>query len=158
VGDPPDMERYYAPPVLRGTKSIETTATAAEAYARVADVAHYPTWQSFVVQADVLERDADGRAVLVATRLDAKVKELDATLRYTYDAPHRVSWHLERGDLKGLDGSFEVDGTGATTRVTLTVAVDPGMRLGLLLRGPVEERVRARVLDGTLDELAATLA
>lgn len=157
MGDPPDMERYYAAAVLRGQKTIETTATAAEAYARVADVAQYPSWQSFVIGTDVLERDDKGRPTLVAARLDAKVKVLAATLRYAYDAPRRVSWSLERGDLKGLDGSFTIDAAGPTTRITLDVAVDPGRRLGLLMRGPVEERVRARVLDGTLDELAALL-
>ena len=42
--------------------------------------------------------------------------------------------------------------------VTHDLRVDPGFRLGLLLRGPVEERVRTRVLDGALDGLAEYVA
>jgi ribosome-associated toxin RatA of RatAB toxin-antitoxin module len=143
--------------VLRGEKSIEVPVPASEAYARVADVEGYPAWQTFIAEAEVEERDAAGRPLVVASRLDAKVKVLSARLRYTYAEPTQVSWTLDHGDMKGLDGSFTVEPVGDTrSRITLVVAVDPGMRLGLLLRGPVEDKVRARVVDGTLDELAAT--
>ena len=42
--------------------------------------------------------------------------------------------------------------------MTHDLRVDPGLRLGLLLRGPVEERVRTRVLDGALEGLAEFVA
>ena len=41
--------------------------------------------------------------------------------------------------------------------MTYAVQVDPGRRLGLLLHGGVADRVRARVVDGAVDDLRARL-
>ena len=42
--------------------------------------------------------------------------------------------------------------------MTHRLLIDPGMRLGLLLRGPVEDRVRNSVLNGAESGLAKALA
>jgi ribosome-associated toxin RatA of RatAB toxin-antitoxin module len=143
--------------MLQGTKTAVVPADPAAVYAVVADVERYPEWQSFVAEVDVLERDGEGRPSLVAARLDAKATVINARLRYAYDEPSGVRWSYEHGDVKDVRGSFVLAAADGGTAVTYDVAVDPGFKLGLLLRGPVEERVRARVLDGTLDELAATV-
>ncbi len=145
--------------MLKGDATTEITAPAADVYARLADVEAYPSWQSFVSDVDVRERDDDGRPVLVASRLDAKVSILKAVLRYQYDAPNAITWTYEDGDLKDMTGGYRIEPLlGGLASVRMEVMVDPGFKLGLLLRGPAETKVRNRVLNGTLRELAATFA
>ena len=60
--------------------------------------------------------------------------------------------------MKDLDGRFLVDVKDKLTVVTHKLLVDPGMKLGLLLRGPVEEKVRNSVLNGAESGLAKALA
>ena len=145
--------------MITGAQSLDVPAAQDLVFARLADIAAYPSWQSFVTDADVRDTDGEGRATLVEARLDAKVTALKATLRYAYHGAEKVSWTYVDGDLKDMHGSFTL-ATGAagagSTAVTMDVAVDPGFRLGLLLRGPVEGKVRNAVLDGTLRGLAAT--
>ena len=75
-------------------------------------------------------------------------------LRATRDEPRRVAWRSESGDLKALNGAFDIaDAGGGRTRATFGLEVDPGRRLGLLLRGSVGDRLRDRILDGMLDGL-----
>lgn len=144
--------------MLDGTRATELAVPAAEAWAVVADVAAYPSWQRLVDHVDVRERDGDGRAVVVGTALDAGIKIIALELRYAYDAGREVRFDLVRGDVKALHGAWTVAPAGAgACRVTYAVQVDPGLRLGLLLRGGVADRVRARVVDGALEDLRARL-
>ena len=62
------------------------------------------------------------------------------------------------GDLKDMQGLFTVKAHDALSVVTHRLLVDPGMRLGMLLRGPVEDRVRNSVLNGAERGLAKALA
>ena len=65
-----------------------------------------------------------------------------------------MAWRSEGGDLKALSGAFDIaDAGGGRTRTTFALEVDPGRRLGLLLRGSVGDRLRDRILDGMLDGL-----
>jgi ribosome-associated toxin RatA of RatAB toxin-antitoxin module len=140
--------------VLEGSRATELPLPAAEAYAVVAAVEGYPAWQSLVDHVDVRERDAEGRPLVVATALDAGIRVLRLELRYAYDPPAAVRWELVRGDVKALRGSWEVEPLGgAASAVTYRLEVDPGRTLGLVLRGGVADRVRAKVIDGTLEDL-----
>ena len=95
-----------------------------------------------------------GTATSVRAEADAKVTSLTLMLRATRDEPHRVAWRSESGDVKALSGAFELVEIGAgRTRATFQLEVDPGFKLGLLLRGPVADRLRERVLGGMLDGL-----
>jgi hypothetical protein len=57
-----------------------------------------------------------------------------------------------------MSGLFELREEGSATVVTHRLLVDPGFRLGLLLRGPVEEKVRNSVLNGALTGLERAVA
>jgi ribosome-associated toxin RatA of RatAB toxin-antitoxin module len=146
--------------MITGNRAVQVAAEPAAVFARLCGLERYPQWQSFVTDVDVRERDGDGRPTLIEAKLDAKVTTLRAVLRYAYDEPTTVSFTYEDGDVKDMHGSFTlVPGEDAgSTRVTMAVAVDPGFRLGLLLRGPAADRVRDRVLGGTLDGLAGGFA
>src|SRR3954451_3745598 len=144
--------------MLEGDGTIAVNASPEDCYALVVDLGRYPEWQSQVRSADVLERDGEGRPVVVETVSDARGRVIKYRLRYGHEPPHRMSWTYIDGDVKDLNGEylFEPAGGGRAS-VTYRLAVDPGRRLGLLLRGPLADKVRDYVLNTTLEELKATL-
>lgn len=138
---------------IRGERSIDLGASPDAVYAVIADVAAYPDWQHDVKSAEVLEADDDGRPSRAELTQDAKVRTVRIRVAYRHDPPRELAWSLEKGDVKDLSGSWRLEPSGAGTRATYTLEVDPGRALGLLLRGPVVGRVTDHVLDGTLQAL-----
>jgi len=140
--------------VIQGDRSVEIDAPVERCFEIAADIQGAPEWQGSLKDVEVLERDADGRAALVETESDAKVKRVKALLRFTYDAPNRISWIQEKGETKSLKGSWQLEEIGAArTRATYGLVVDPGRMLGLLLRGPVEGKVMDFLLGGAAEGL-----
>ncbi len=137
---------------ITGEREIELDAPIERVLETLLDVEGYPAWQSDVKQAQVLERDDQGRPLVAEVVQDAKVRQVRVRVRYDHDE-HGFSWRSEDGDVKRLEGAYEVDEDGSRTRVRYRLSVDPGGRLGLLLRGPVVDRVRDHVMDGTLSAL-----
>lgn len=135
---------------------MEIAAPRAEVLAALLDVEAYPEWQGDVKEAEVLERDAEGRPLESEVVQDAQVKKIRVRVRYEHDGDDGFSWSLVKGDVKDLKGSYALEDAGAgATRVTYGLDVDPGRALGMLLRGPVVDRVRNHVMDGTLKALKA---
>jgi ribosome-associated toxin RatA of RatAB toxin-antitoxin module len=141
--------------MIRGEQTTEIDASPETVFAIASDLERYPEWQDFLQGVSVRERDPDGRATLVETEADAKVTKLKLVLRATRDEPRRVAWRTEGGDVKALSGAFDLAEAGGPgrTRATFGLEVDPGFKLGLLLKGPVADRLRDRVLNGMLDGL-----
>ncbi|MEA2320458.1 MAG: hypothetical protein QOD81_308 [Solirubrobacteraceae bacterium] len=140
--------------MISGEQSTEIAAEPEVVFAILSDLERYPEWQEFLQRVTVQERDRDGRPARAEAEADAKVKSLRLPLRCTYEAPQRVAWRSDGGDVKALTGAFDLADAGAgRTRVTFHLDVDPGMRLGMLLRGAVADRLRDRVLGGMLDGL-----
>src|SRR5215212_5402123 len=126
---------------ISGERSVEIDAPLERCYEIASDINHAPEWQGSLKDAEVLERDAERRALLVETESDAKVKTVKATLRFSYSPPTEIRWVQEKGDTKSLTGwwTFE-DLGGERTRATYGLEADPGRMLGMLLRGPAESR------------------
>jgi hypothetical protein len=102
------------------------------------------------------ERDADGRATSCDTVTDMKVKVFDARVGFEYDPPARLSWAQERGDLKSMSGSWQLEDLGeGRTRAVYTLHADPGALLSRFLKGALEEKLRGRLIDGRPAELKA---
>jgi ribosome-associated toxin RatA of RatAB toxin-antitoxin module len=140
--------------MISGQKSTDVDASPDAVFAVASDLERYPQWQDFLQRVTVRDRDADGRAALVEAEADAKVTALKLVLRATRDEPRRVAWRTEGGDVKALAGAFEIAEHGpGRSRVTFSLDVDPGFKLGLLLRGAVGDKLRDRVLGGMLDGL-----
>ena len=141
---------------IEGEKSIEVEAPVAEVWAVLRDIDSYPEWQSGVKEVEVIERHEDGGPLVAETVQDAQVKTVRFRLRYEIDAPKRITWTYEKGDVKDFSGHWLLEKVSAKrTKVTLRLNVDPGRMLGMLLRGPVVDRVRDHSLGGTLKELKA---
>jgi ribosome-associated toxin RatA of RatAB toxin-antitoxin module len=140
--------------MISGEQTTEIAASPEAVYAIVSDLDRYPEWQEFLQRVTVRERDGDGRPVLVDAEADATVRTLRIELRCTREPPRRVAWRSEGGDLKEMMGAFDLAEAGpGRTRATFRLDVDPGRKLGLLLRGALADRLRDHVLAGMLDGL-----
>ena len=141
---------------LGGSKSIDVDAPIAACWALAIDVASAPEWQAGMKTMVVLERDADGRPSLCETTADGKVKDITTQVRFAYAEPTRVSWTQEKGDLKSLEGAWELEDLGGDrTKVTYTLDGDPGRVLGMLIRGPVEGKLTDMLVNGRPAEFKA---
>jgi len=138
---------------ITGERSIDVDAPRDEVLAVLLDVEAYPDWQPDVKEAEVLKTDAEGRPAESELVQDAQVKKIRVRVRYEHDGENGFSWSLVKGDVKALDGSYRLEDAGSGTRVTYSLVTDPGRTLSLLLRGPVVDRVRDHIMDGTLNAL-----
>jgi carbon monoxide dehydrogenase subunit G len=139
---------------LGGSASSEIDAPLDEVWAVVEDVLSAPDWQGGLDAMTALERDANGRPSLVETENDLKIRRIRAQVRFHYDGPRRLAWTQEQGDMKSVEGSWELEDLGdGRTRATYTMDIDPGRVLRLLVRGPVEATTRAIFVNGRPGEL-----
>ncbi|HEX2127776.1 MAG TPA: SRPBCC family protein [Solirubrobacterales bacterium] len=133
---------------IHGSATEEIEAPIEKVFDVAADVEGSPRWQPEIKRVEVLERDADGRQVLVHTESDAKVRRLGSTLRFSYDAPTGLSWRQEDGDLKSVEGSWEFEDLGGgRTRATYSMTVDLGRMLGMVIRGPLVDLLRGQMVE-----------
>jgi len=139
---------------MGGTANAEIDAPIAEVWAVVEDVLTAPEWQGGLVEVSALERDGEGRPTLVESVSDIKVRRVKTQVRFSYDPPTRLSWTQEKGDLKSVEGSWELEDLGeGKTRATYTLDGDPGRVLGMVIRGPVEAAVRSMMVNARPGEL-----
>src|SRR5512132_111417 len=116
--------------VLDASRTVEVEAPIERCYELAADV-------------EGLERDDEGRPLVVETLSDAIVKKARATLRFSYDPPNGLTWEQLEGDAKWVNGRWEFEDLGeGRTRATYGLESDPGRMLGMLLRGPVQDKVK----------------
>ncbi len=140
---------------LGGVASAEIDAPIEEVWDVVVDIETAPDWQDGFEDVEVLERDDEGRVLVANTESDAKVKTVKNRLRFSYDEPHLIEWRQEKGDLKSLVGAWELEDLGdGRTRATYRLEGDPGRVLGMMIRGPVEGRLREILVGGRPGELA----
>jgi ribosome-associated toxin RatA of RatAB toxin-antitoxin module len=140
---------------LSGSSTAEIHAPLDTVWALVQDVESAPDWQGGLNALRALERDDDGRPIRAETETDAKIRAVKSIVRFTYDgAPQRLAWTQEKGDLKSVDGSWELEDLGGErTRVTYSIEVDLGRKLGMLVRGPVVDVLRHMLAGARAGEL-----
>jgi ribosome-associated toxin RatA of RatAB toxin-antitoxin module len=142
--------------VLAGSSSAEIDAPLEQVWKAVADVEKAPDWQGGMKDVEALEHDEQGRPTLVQTEADAKVTTVKTKVRFNYDGPTRLSWTQEKGDLKSLDGSWQLEDLGnGKTRATYALEGDTGRVLGMLVRGPVQDKLMDVLVKPRADELKA---
>jgi uncharacterized membrane protein len=141
--------------VIEASHTVEIDAPLANVWEVAADVPASPAWQPSLESVDTLETDEQGRATLVETTADAKVKTTRQRLRFSYDGePEGMSWVQEKGDVKSLEGSWSFAAIDDDrTRATYTLAVDPGRVLGMLVRGPAQDKVKDFLTRGAAEGL-----
>jgi carbon monoxide dehydrogenase subunit G len=141
---------------MAGTASTEIDAPIEVVWAIVQDVESASAWQRGFNSIEAIERDGEGRATSCETVTDMKLKVFNARVRFEYDGPSRLSWVQERGDLKSMTGSWQLEDLGSgRTRVTYALHADPGVLLSRFIKGALEEKLRGRLIDGRPAELKA---
>ncbi|HYJ20423.1 MAG TPA: SRPBCC family protein [Solirubrobacterales bacterium] len=138
---------------VHGSAGIEIEAPIAVVYAVAADVEGSPRWQPEIKVAECIERDGDEQT-LVHMETDAKVRTLGADMRFSYEPTTRISWVQEEGDLKAVEGSWELEDLGdGRTAVTYSLEADLGRVLGMVIRGPVVGVLRGQLIDTMPEKL-----
>ena len=139
---------------MGGSASAEIDAALDEVWAIVEDVLTAPEWQGGLISMGALESDREGRATLVETENDIKVRKVRTHVRFSYAGPELLSWKQEKGDLKSVEGSWKLEDLGdGRTRATYTLDADPGRMIGMLIRGPVESVIRSMLVNARPGEL-----
>ncbi len=139
---------------ISGSASVVVNAPIEAVWAVIEDVLAAPDWQGGLDRMTAIERDAEGRPTLVETENDIKVRTVKSQVRFAYDGQTRLSWTQEKGDMKAVVGSWELEDAGdGTTKVTYNLDTDPGRVLGMIIRGPVEAASRAMFVNGRPGEL-----
>ncbi|MDQ1374482.1 MAG: hypothetical protein QOJ09_1820 [Actinomycetota bacterium] len=136
----------------QATEHMEVGAPPDRCWEVLLDFEHYPEWVGDLKQVEVLQRDEDGRGIVVAFRAAAMGRSTSYTLSYDYSQEPRVlSWVLERGDLmRKLDGSYLFEPVdGERTQVTYHLEAE----LILPLPGFVKRRAEGRIMAAALREL-----
>ena len=133
-------------------------ATPSRVYSVVVDFDRYREWVADLKEIDVVERDADGRALEVAFRAAAFGRSTKYTLRYDYSrAPELLSWHQTHGDVaESLNGSYRFDPVPAcapestghpATMVTYDLEVDLAVPVPQFIQGRAAGRIQRHALS-----------
>ena len=129
--------------ILKASCTVEVEAPTARCYEIISDLENTPEWQEAMISAEVLTRDPDGRAELVEIKSDAKVRHLASRIAFKYQPETGMTWEQKKGDMKWMTGSWTLEDLGDDrTRATYALEADTGRMLGLLLKGPVEDKVK----------------
>jgi len=139
---------------VRASSEVEIRAPLERVWDWVADIERSPTWQAGLLEVRVHERDGEGRATVCESRSDAKVRSLTSVVRLHYHEPTLLTWTQEHGDLKSVEGSWELEDLGRRrTRATYSLVVDPGRVLGMVFRGPLASLAREMLVNSRPGEL-----
>ena len=139
---------------ITGSSAAEIAAPIEQVWEVVGDVLSAPEWQGGLEDMEELGRDADGHVTLAESSSDAKVRTIRSIVRFTYGGPTRLNWHQEKGELKSVDGSWELEDLGdGRTRATYRLDVELGRMLGLVIRGPLVDVLRGQLVGARAGEL-----
>lgn len=139
---------------LKAERSVEIEAPLERCYEIIVDLESTPEWQETMVSLEVLERDGQGRAKRAEVVSDAKVKQISSIYRFAFPGSDRITWEQEKGELKWLTGEWRLEDLGAgRTRATYELEADTGRMLGLLIRGPVEGKVKELLTKDAVEGL-----
>jgi uncharacterized membrane protein len=139
---------------LSGSSTAEIDAPIERVWELVEDVAAAPKWQGGLKSLRVIDRDDDGHAVRCESESDAKVRTVKSIVRFSYGGPTELRWTQEKGDMKSVDGSWELEDLGGDrTRATYAIEVDLGRMLGMVIRGPLVDLLRDMLAGARAGEL-----
>lgn len=143
---------------LTGSSTAEIHAPLETVWALVQDVESAPDWQGGLKSMHALDRDDEGRATRCEAETDAKVRTVKSVVRFTYDGPQKLTWTQEKGDLKSVNGSWELEDLGGDrTRATYSIEADLGRTLGMLVRGPIVDVLRHMLAGARAGELKSAI-
>jgi hypothetical protein len=140
------------------TQVTKIQASPQRCFEAAVDFERYPDWATDIKEVSVLERDEQGRGVLVQFRAAAFGRSTSYSLRYDYaEAPQRLSWIQVDGDLTNkLDGVYEfaeTPGRGDTDGLATEATYHLMAELRLPIPGFVKRRAEGRIIHTALRDL-----
>ena len=100
---------------IHASHTVEIDAPRERVYDVAADVPGATAWNPATEKVNVIESDREGRAPSSSrSEADAMVKKTKSTMRFRYDPPNGLSWTQEKGEVKSLDGRWELTQLDAT--------------------------------------------
>ncbi len=131
--------------------TVEIAAPIQTCFDAITDYETFPSWQSAVVDTEVLDWDEQGRGKRVRLVVDAKVRKVNYTLDYRYDEPTRIEWDFVEGNgINDADGDYLFEDLGGDrTRATYRF----GLEVGIPLPGPVARRAHKSTLKASVEDL-----
>jgi len=144
---------------LTGSSTADIEAPLDQVWGLVEDVENAPDWQGGLKGMHALERDDQERAVLCEAETDAKVRTVKSIVRFDYGgAPQVLRWSQQKGDLKSVEGRWELEELGDDrTRATYHIEADLGRMLGMVIRGPLVDMLRQMLAGARAGELKRRL-
>ena len=95
---------------------------------------------------------ADGRSPTTARSADPMASATRTSIRR--NAATTLAWRQETGELKSVDGRWELEDLGGNrTRATYSLEVDLGRMLSLVIRGPLVDLLRGMLVSARAGEL-----
>ena len=131
--------------------TVEIEAPIKTCFDAIIDYETFPSWQGAVVDTEVLDWDEQGRGKRVRLVVDAKVRKVEYTLDYRYDAPTRIEWDFVEGNgINDADGHYLFEELAPNrTRATYKL----GLEVGIPLPGPVARRAHKSTLKTSVEDL-----
>lgn len=130
--------------------SLVIEAEPAVCFDEITDYETFPEWQAAVKEVDVLSVDSAGLGRDVRFAIDARVRSVSYTLRYSYERPHLVTWEYVDGDVRSVEGDFVFeDQRDGTTLATYSLDIDPGV----WLPGRVKKMLTDQVMKRSVEDL-----
>lgn len=134
------------------TLSKRIAASPQQVWKAILAIEDYPQWQRAIVATKVLDRDPSQRPLLAQFELDAMVRTVSYTLRYTYvDPPVKVSWTSVQGtDIRRIYGEYtlhDVADDANACDLELRLEVTPGIPIPLHVRNALENTALYQALD-----------
>jgi hypothetical protein len=140
------------------TYEAEISAPIERCWDVAADVVNAPAWTPPLLEARVAAENTTAEPTVFDTIADAKVRKTKAKLRFEFDRPRGMRWEQLSGDQKFLIGAWEFEPqANGNVRALYLVEIDLGRALGLVLRGPVLERVKDMLTRGSVEGLKETV-
>ena len=136
----------------QATERTSIAAAPEHVYAVAGDIERYPEWAGDIKEVEVVDRDGEGRPLRVRFRAAAMGHSARYLLRYDHaDAPRRLSWVLEEGDIvRRLDGEYVFEaGPAGGTDVTYHLVVE----MAVPLPGFVKRRAETKIVRTALEDL-----
>ncbi len=130
--------------------TTEIEAPVETCFDAIVDYESFPGWQDAVDSVEVLSRTSDGLGENVRLFVDAKVKKIDYTLRYSYSRPTEIRWDFVEGNgMRDVDGVYTLESIGPErTRATYKLGADPELPVpGMVLRRTHKGLVKRSVED-----------
>jgi ribosome-associated toxin RatA of RatAB toxin-antitoxin module len=125
--------------------AAEIDASPQACFDALTDYERLPEWQGAVKDAQVLERDEQGRGSVVAYEVDARFKTVRYRLRQVYDEPRRLASEYLGGDFRDFAGEWRFEPrTDGGTHAELDLRIDPGRLVPGPLRSAIADAVMRR--------------